>query len=177
MNVTISALQIGSYACTHTLWQRRRYRWSEREPEWEGDHPRLLTHCGGTSSSIQHLMRTDWLFLLLLPAPAAPLPRRFSTSSLLCPFPSVWRQRATSQLKPRDPAGEVGRDNAAHPGGCISTHGPGFVLLQHEHPSNCRNTCTHKHPGERSAGGGKRSCDVDRGVLAEHFHNTQRRGE
>lgn len=135
----------------HTPYDRPVVQMVQAWSEWEGDHPLLLTHCGGMSSSIQHLMRTDWLFppsrppFLLSSVHSIPPPPLSNSPPLLCPFPSVWRQRATSQLEPRDPAGEVGRDNAAHPGGCISTHGQGFVLWLHEHPSYSTHTHTLAH--------------------------------
>lgn len=77
------------------------------------------------------LMRTDWLAFFHPPRfhSSLPVSLLLLSSSPLCPFPSVWRQRATSQLEPWDPAGEVRRDNASHPVGRISTHGPAFVLL------------------------------------------------
>lgn len=69
MNISVLTGQIGPCAgpnaCTHLLTGRvqmvRAWVWMRGGPS------ALLTHCGGTSSSIQHLMRTDWLFLPPLP--------------------------------------------------------------------------------------------------------------
>lgn len=137
MNITILTHQIGLCAgafCLHAHLMTGPAIQMVRAWVWMRGGPSAAADAMWGDVFFNAALNENRLTLSLSTLPSSihslpPPPPRFSTFSLLCPFPSVWRQRATSQLKPRDPAGEVGRDNTAHPGGCISTHGPVFVLL------------------------------------------------